>query len=154
MWGLRRGERAAAGFGAGVTAALAGAAFGAGATAAPASASIVSFAGFDVPPPVRTTILPVIAPAGTTRSTRVGETTVGVTGCVTPRNVTVVSGAKPAPSMSSRPPTAIDAGARHLLITHFSPRYDDPSPLLTEAREVFPDTTAARDLMEIEIGRD
>jgi ribonuclease Z len=48
---------------------------------------------------------------------------------------------------------ARDAGARHLLITHFSPRYDDPSPLLAEAREIFPDTTAARDLMEIEIGR-
>lgn len=47
---------------------------------------------------------------------------------------------------------ALEAGARHLLITHFSPRYDDASPLLAEAREIFPETTAARDLLEVEVG--
>jgi ribonuclease Z len=46
---------------------------------------------------------------------------------------------------------AREAEARHLLITHFSPRYDDTTPLLDEAREIFPNTTAARDLLEIEI---
>jgi ribonuclease Z len=47
--------------------------------------------------------------------------------------------------------TAREAGARRLLITHFSSRYPDPSPLLLEAREIFPDTILAEDLMEIEV---
>lgn len=47
--------------------------------------------------------------------------------------------------------TARDAGARRLLITHFSSRYPDPAPLLREAREIFPDTILAEDLMEIEV---
>ena len=47
--------------------------------------------------------------------------------------------------------TARDAGAHRLLITHFSSRYPDSSPLLQEARAVFPDTVAAEDLVEIEI---
>lgn len=47
--------------------------------------------------------------------------------------------------------TALDAGARHLLLTHFSSRYPDLTPLLEEAREVFPKAVLARDLMEIEI---
>jgi ribonuclease Z len=46
---------------------------------------------------------------------------------------------------------ARDAGARHLLITHFSPRYEDSEPLLAEARAVFANTTAARDLLEVEV---
>ena len=46
---------------------------------------------------------------------------------------------------------ARDAGVRHLLITHFSPRYEDSEPLLAEARAVFPNTTAARDLLEVEV---
>lgn len=46
---------------------------------------------------------------------------------------------------------ARDAGARKLLITHFSTRYSDVSPLLGEAQEVFPDTVAAEDLAEIEV---
>ena len=47
---------------------------------------------------------------------------------------------------------ARDAGARQLLITHFSPRYDDTAPLLAEARAVFANTIAARDLLEVDIG--
>jgi len=47
--------------------------------------------------------------------------------------------------------TARDAGARRLLITHFSSRYPDPALLLREAREIFPDTILAEDLMEIEV---
>ena len=46
---------------------------------------------------------------------------------------------------------ARDAGARHLLITHYSPRYEDVEPLLGEARAVFARTTAARDLLEVEV---
>ena len=47
--------------------------------------------------------------------------------------------------------TARDAGARRLLITHFSTRFPDPAPLLEEARAIFPDTILAEDLMEIEV---
>jgi ribonuclease Z len=47
--------------------------------------------------------------------------------------------------------TAREAGARQLLITHFSSRYPDPAPLLLEAREIFPNTILAEDLMEIEV---
>lgn len=46
---------------------------------------------------------------------------------------------------------AREAGARKLLITHFSTRYADVSPLLEEAREIFPDTVAAEDLAEVEV---
>jgi ribonuclease Z len=47
--------------------------------------------------------------------------------------------------------TARDAGAHRLLVTHFSTRYPDPTPLLQEARAIFPDTLVAEDLMEIEV---
>jgi ribonuclease Z len=47
--------------------------------------------------------------------------------------------------------TARDAGARRLLITHISTRYPDSTPLLQEARAIFPDTLVAEDLMEIEV---
>jgi ribonuclease Z len=47
--------------------------------------------------------------------------------------------------------TALDAGARRLLITHFSSRYPDPTPLLEEARAIFPETVLAEDLTEIEV---
>lgn len=47
--------------------------------------------------------------------------------------------------------TARDAGARKLLITHFSTRYPDPAVLLEEARAIFPETILAEDLMEIEL---
>ena len=41
---------------------------------------------------------------------------------------------------------ARDAGARRLLITHFSARYDSPQALVDEARAVFPNTDAAVEL--------
>lgn len=43
------------------------------------------------------------------------------------------------------------AGARRLLLTHFSPRYTDPDELVSQAREVFPEASAARDLEPLEI---
>jgi ribonuclease Z len=47
---------------------------------------------------------------------------------------------------------AKNANVRRLLITHFSARYSrDPSPLDREAKEVFRDTTCARDGMEIDV---
>jgi ribonuclease Z len=47
---------------------------------------------------------------------------------------------------------ARDAGARKLLITHFSARYSrDASSLDREAKEVFPATIVGRDGMEIEV---
>ena len=46
---------------------------------------------------------------------------------------------------------ALDAGVRQLVITHLSPRYVDVSPLLAEARAVFPNTRIARDLMRVEV---
>jgi ribonuclease Z len=47
--------------------------------------------------------------------------------------------------------TAKEAGARRLLLTHFSTRYADPAPLLEEAREIFPDSVLAYDLLEIDV---
>ena len=44
---------------------------------------------------------------------------------------------------------AVEAGARRLLITHFSTRYPDATPLLEEARVVFPDTALAQELIEV-----
>lgn len=47
---------------------------------------------------------------------------------------------------------ARDAGARRLVLTHFSQRYgDDPQPFLQEARGVFPDVVAAADLQRIPV---
>jgi ribonuclease Z len=46
---------------------------------------------------------------------------------------------------------AQDSGAQQLLITHFSTRYPDATPLLEEARAVFPNTIMAHDLMEVEV---
>ena len=47
--------------------------------------------------------------------------------------------------------TARAAGARNLLITHFSSRYPDVTPLLEEARSVFARTLVAEDLMVVEV---
>lgn len=46
---------------------------------------------------------------------------------------------------------ARDAEAGRLLITHFSTRYADVTPLHEEARNVFPETLLAQDLMEIDV---
>lgn len=44
---------------------------------------------------------------------------------------------------------ARDAGARKLVLTHFSQRYPDAAPLLEEAQAVFPNTVLAADLATI-----
>jgi ribonuclease Z len=46
---------------------------------------------------------------------------------------------------------ARDAGARQLLITHFSQRYEDTSVLLAEAAAVFPNVVAAHDLLRVPV---
>jgi ribonuclease Z len=47
--------------------------------------------------------------------------------------------------------TACEAGARRLLLTHFSSRYSDAAPLLDEAREIFSETILAEDLQEVQV---
>ena len=46
---------------------------------------------------------------------------------------------------------AADAGANHLLLIHISARHVDASPLLKEARSLFPQVEVAHDLMEIQV---
>jgi ribonuclease Z len=41
--------------------------------------------------------------------------------------------------------TALTAGVKRLLIGHFSSRYKDKEPLLTEARAIFPETYIAHE---------
>ena len=41
--------------------------------------------------------------------------------------------------------TAVAAGVKKLLIGHFSSRYKDPTPLLEEARSIFPETYIAKE---------
>ncbi|MGA2838122.1 MAG: ribonuclease Z [Acidimicrobiales bacterium] len=48
---------------------------------------------------------------------------------------------------------ARDAGARRLVITHFSQRYPDVRVLLDEALAVFPDVVAAEDLLRVPVPR-
>lgn len=43
------------------------------------------------------------------------------------------------------------ARVKQLVLTHFSPRYEDVAPLKREARTIFKDTETANDLMKIEI---
>jgi ribonuclease Z len=49
--------------------------------------------------------------------------------------------------------TALAAGARQLAITHFSQRYSDTDAHLAEARAIFPDTVALKDLDRVVIHR-
>jgi ribonuclease Z len=46
---------------------------------------------------------------------------------------------------------AKEAGVKRLLIGHYSSLYDTPDTLLSEARELFPETTAAKEGMVINI---
>lgn len=46
---------------------------------------------------------------------------------------------------------ALDAHARRLVLTHFSQRHPDERAFVDEARAVFPDTMAARDLARIDV---
>jgi ribonuclease Z len=46
---------------------------------------------------------------------------------------------------------AAEGRARHLVLTHFSPRYPDIAPLADEARRVFPDVTAVRDFDRVAV---
>lgn len=46
---------------------------------------------------------------------------------------------------------AREAGVRQLVITHLSPRYQDISPLLAQARAIFPNTRIAKDLYRVEV---
>jgi ribonuclease Z len=46
---------------------------------------------------------------------------------------------------------AVKAKAKRLILTHISSRYPDPSLLLEAARGIFPETTIAEDLYEIEL---
>ena len=53
---------------------------------------------------------------------------------------------------------ALEAGAKHLMLTHFSPRYAfgnavQPDDLLAEARAIFPKTELAHDFLTIEVPR-
>ncbi len=44
---------------------------------------------------------------------------------------------------------AVEAGAQRLLLTHFSTRYPDATPLLEEARSVFAETSLAHEFVEV-----
>lgn len=46
---------------------------------------------------------------------------------------------------------ALAAGVQELAITHISPRYADTTPLLEQARAVFPNTRIARDLLQVDV---
>lgn len=46
---------------------------------------------------------------------------------------------------------ALKAKSRRLVLTHISPRYKDPSPVLAEAKAVFPDTELASDFHAIDV---
>ncbi|MCL4447241.1 MAG: ribonuclease Z [Thermoplasmatales archaeon] len=46
---------------------------------------------------------------------------------------------------------ARDSNSKKLILVHFSPRYNDIKPILEEAKSVFPNVTAAEELMELEV---
>jgi len=43
------------------------------------------------------------------------------------------------------------AGVRTLILTHYSPRYEDAAPILEDAKAVFPNTLLAEDFFEYEV---
>ncbi len=46
---------------------------------------------------------------------------------------------------------ARDSSTKKLILVHFSPRYNDITPIIEEARSIFPNVTAADELMEVEV---
>ncbi len=46
---------------------------------------------------------------------------------------------------------ARDSNTKKLILVHFSPRYNDIKPIVDEAKSVFPNVTAAEELMEMEV---
>jgi ribonuclease Z len=46
---------------------------------------------------------------------------------------------------------ARDSNTKRLVLVHFSPRYIDIGPIVEEARSIFPNVTAADELMEMEV---
>ena len=46
---------------------------------------------------------------------------------------------------------ALEAGAKHLILGHFSKRYIDTAPLVAEARAIFPSTIAAEECLTIDL---
>jgi ribonuclease Z len=46
---------------------------------------------------------------------------------------------------------ARDANVGRLFLTHFSARYGDVTPLVAEARAIFPRSEAAADLLTVEV---
>jgi ribonuclease Z len=46
---------------------------------------------------------------------------------------------------------AVEAGARHLVLTHFSQRYPDDAAFAAEAGEIFPDVVVVRDLDRVPV---
>ena len=48
---------------------------------------------------------------------------------------------------------ACRAGVKKLVLFHISPRYEDPSVLLSQASKIFPETIIAQDLLRIEIAK-
>ncbi len=46
---------------------------------------------------------------------------------------------------------AKEAGVKLLVLTHLSPRYQEATPLLEQARKIFPNTMVAEDLMSLEV---
>jgi ribonuclease Z len=49
---------------------------------------------------------------------------------------------------------ALDAEVSLLVLTHYSPRYFDGEPILTEARAIFPNTILARDLLAVSLDKE
>ena len=46
---------------------------------------------------------------------------------------------------------ARDSNTKRLILVHFSPRYNDIMPIIEEAKSIFPNVTAADELMELEV---
>jgi len=46
---------------------------------------------------------------------------------------------------------ALEANAKKLVLTHISPRYEDPSVLLSQAKKIFENTVVAEDFMNMEL---